>query len=182
MLERIVRWLLPGTVTRLEGAAREAGYAAGRQQGSEDSRLEAHADAMRDLAGHVKRLLDSGHVCFLPYRHGADAPVAFTRPREPFHLLAAEVQMSEQPKLDPTANVQLLRGEPDWCERIGADPEMIQAAMQPEAWARARAIDQILPKLVRLIDAKVTDREAVPGMPGRRRYTVAVSVQRAEEL
>ena len=142
----------------------------------------AASAAMGSTVDMVRSLLQSGHMCFLPFRAQSDQPLSFVRPKEPFHLLAAEVQMSDAPVLAEPVNRALLENEPEYCERLGMSPEALSGADRPRGWARARAVEQLLPKLARLIDAKMTDREAVKGLPGRRRYTVAVSVQQAEEL
>ena len=154
MLRRLARWLLREEIAE----EHSRGWLKGHHEGLEAGRI----DAMDSTVDTVRSLLQSGHMCFLPFRAQSDQPLSFVRPKEPFHLLAAEVQMSEQPSCETASEVA--------------------ATLSPEAWARARAVEQLLPKLARMLDAKMTDREAVKGLPGRRRYTVAISVQQAEEL
>ena len=190
MLRRLARRLLRDEIDERIAEARGKGFDEGHAEGENEGLMQGFEDGQREerrkvlveIADVVKQLLQSGHMCFLPFRAQSDQPLSFVRPKEPFHLLAAEVQMSDAPVLAEPVNRALLENEPEYCERLGMSPEAIQATIDPEAWARARAIDQFLPKLARMIDAKMSDREAVPGMPGRRRYTVAVSVQQAEEL
>jgi len=185
VIRRIARWLLRRELDERIAKEREVAWDEGHAEGTnegwmtgfDEGTASGRAEALEHIADTVRSLLKSGHMTFLS-RSDGDMPVAFTRPREPFHQLATEVQMSDAPVLAEPVNHKLLESNPDWCERMGLDPEAIQATLSSEAWAKARAIDQLLPKLTRLIDAKMSDREVVPG---RRRYLVAVSVQHTDE-
>ncbi len=187
MFKRLARWILRDELHEREAETEfrmhdwNEGHAEGEDEGwkrgFEDGKVSGMNESWEHIAEAVESLLKSGTMRLLPGRGVDDEPTCFVRPREPFHVIAAEVQLSDAPALDDP-NLTLLETDPDWCERMGITATQIQATLHPEEWARCRAIDRLLPKLARLIDAKLTGREVVPG---RMRYLVAVSVQEAKE-
>jgi len=189
MFKRLARWILREELHERETEFRmhawneghaegeDAGWKRGFDTGFDAGKREGLNESWEHIAEAVESLLKSGTMRLLAGRGVDDEPTCFVRPREPFHVLAAEVQLSDAPALDDP-NLTLLETDPDWCERMGITATQIQATLHPEEWARCHAIDRLLPKLARLIAAKLTERAVVPG---RMRYTVAVSVQETKE-
>ena len=128
MLRRLARWLLRDEINK--------GHAEWWLKGHHEGLGAGRIAAMDSTVDMVRSLLQSGHMCFLPFKQ-ENHPVSFVRPKEPFHLLAAEVQMSDAPVLAEPVNRALLENEPEYCERLGMSPEAIQATIDPVRWARA---------------------------------------------